>query len=203
MHRRSLRVVLSTLACSVVLSCSNELPEVTPEDERWVSTVGRESATALAGGLIQRLTAALQEGSPEQAVHFCSQEAQALTAEIEQGLAAGIQIKRTSLKYRNAANAPDELETDAIEHFEHVLASSHSLPPFYVQRVSDNEFRYYQPLVVNDMCLQCHGKADAIAPEVRQTIEALFPNDLATGYVVGDLRGLIRVTVPARVLEDS
>jgi hypothetical protein len=56
---------------------------------------------------------------------------------------------------------------------------------------------------VNDLCLQCHGTADTIAPEVRQAIETLYPNDLATGYTVGELRGLIRVTVPARVLEDT
>jgi len=195
--------VVSIFACFAVTSCTNDSTEVTPEDEQWVSTVGRESATALAGGLIQRLTAALQEGGAAHAVSFCSQEALSLTTAIEQGLAEGIQLKRTSLKYRNPVNAPDELETAAIEYFEDALASRHELPPHYVQRASRSEFRYYQPLVVNDMCLQCHGAIETIAPEVRQAIETLYPGDLAAGYRVGELRGLIRVTVPARVLEDT
>jgi hypothetical protein len=203
MHHQTLSAVVSIFTCFTVLSCTNDSTEVTPEEEQWVAAVGRESATALAGGLIQRLTAALQEGGAEHAVSFCSQEALSLTATIEQGLTDGIQLKRTSLKYRNPANAPDELETAAIEYFEDALANRHELPPYYVQRASRSDFRYYQPLVVNDLCLQCHGPAETIAPEVRQAIETLYPNDLATGYTVGELRGLISVTVPARVLEDT
>ncbi|UCD24446.1 MAG: DUF3365 domain-containing protein [Gemmatimonadota bacterium] len=203
MHRQSLLAVVSILACSTTLSCVNDAQEVTPEDERWVSAVGRESASTLAGGLIQRLTAALQEGGPEHAVNFCSREALELTATIEHSLTDGIELKRTSMKYRNPANAPDELEVAAIAYFQDVLATKHELPPYLVQRTSQNEFRYYQPLMVNEMCLQCHGTTELIAPEVQQAIETSYPNDLATGYAVGELRGLIRVTVPSRVLEDT
>jgi len=203
MHRQAFLTVVSIFVCLAVAACGGKSPEVTPEDEQWVSAVGSESATALAGGLIQRLTGALQEGGAKHAVSFCSQEALSLTATIEQGLADGIQLKRTSLKYRNPANAPDELETAAIEYFEDALANRHELPPHYVQRASPNDFRYYRPLMVNDMCLQCHGTLETIAPEVLQAITTLYPSDLATGYTVGELRGLIRVTVPTRVLEDT
>ena len=204
MHRKAFLAVASIYGCfAIAAACGSESPDVTPGDEQWVSAVGRESATALAGGLIQRLTGALQEGGAAHAVSFCSQEALSLTAAIEQGLADGIQLKRTSLKYRNPANAPDKLETAAIAYFEDALANRHELPPHYVQRASRGEFRYYQPLVVNDLCLQCHGTAETIAPEVHQAIETLYPNDLATGYDVGELRGVIRVTVPVRVLEGT
>jgi hypothetical protein len=181
------------------LCCTGDAAEVTPEEERRVSAVGRESATTLASGLIQELSAALQEGGPEQAVSFCSQRALTLTAEIQQGMVDGIELKRTSRRFRNPANAPDELEVAALEYFEAALADNGELPPHYVQRTADNGFRYYQPLVVNSMCLQCHGPAEEVVPRVRQVIETSYPNDLATGYTVGELRGLIRVTVPQAV----
>ena len=134
---------------------------------------------------------------------FCSQEALTLTAAIERDLTEGIELKRTSAKYRNPRNAPDELESVAIQYFDDALASGQEFPSFFVQRASPSEFRYYQPLIVNDMCLQCHGSVDEISPAVVQALHAAYPNDMATGYATGDLRGVIRVTVPAAMLEGT
>jgi hypothetical protein len=37
------------------------------------------------------------------------------------------------------------------------------------------------------MCLGCHGKN--IAPEVQAKLDELYPEDQATGFSEGDLRG--------------
>ena len=37
------------------------------------------------------------------------------------------------------------------------------------------------------LCLQCHG--EAIAPPVAEKISALYPDDKATGFREGDIRG--------------
>jgi hypothetical protein len=49
---------------------------------------------------------------------------------------------------------------------------------------------------LQEFCLACHGPADSIAPAVKQVITARYPNDQATGYAIGELRGAISVRVP-------
>ena len=41
------------------------------------------------------------------------------------------------------------------------------------------------------MCLQCHGQLKTeILPETLSKINKLYPNDLATGYKIDELRGI-------------
>ena len=42
------------------------------------------------------------------------------------------------------------------------------------------------------LCLQCHG--EAIAPPVAEKITKLYPEDKATGFREGDIRGAFVVT---------
>jgi hypothetical protein len=175
--------------------------QVTPEEEEWVSTVGHGAADSLTQGLVARLLAAIEEGGPASAVDVCSNEALQLTEEIQQQIGAGIELKRTSFKYRNLANAPDTLEGAAIRHFEDALENNRELPPYYVQQVASDTFRYYQPLVVNQLCLQCHGTAATIPPGVQEQLTARYPDDMAVGYSLGDLRGVIRVSIPASLFD--
>ena len=47
------------------------------------------------------------------------------------------------------------------------------------------------PITTGAVCLRCHGKS--IAPEVSSAIRAAYPNDQATGFDEGDLRGVFWV----------
>lgn len=182
-------------------SCSRESLEVAPEEEQWVSAVGHDAATSLSQGLVARLLAAIQEGGAPGAVDVCSNEAMQLTADIQRRIAGGVELKRTTFKYRNKANAPDTSEAAALRYFQETLANQGELPPYYVQQVTDDTYRYYQPLVVNQLCLQCHGTEETMSPETRAQLAARYPEDLAVGYSLGELRGVIRVSVPASVLD--
>jgi len=190
----------TTLFCAVALGCASEAPQLSREEETRLRAIGQESAQSLATGLITNLSAAIEEGGLPHAVDFCSSEASRLTSEIQHRLGQGLVLKRTTFKYRNPANAPDDLEAVALQYFATALRETDSLPSYYVQRVSTDEFRYYQPLVVNQLCLQCHGSPEQIDPAVVQQLRALYPDDRATGYASGDLRGLIRVSVPAQLV---
>ncbi|MBU0678495.1 MAG: DUF3365 domain-containing protein [Verrucomicrobia bacterium] len=54
-------------------------------------------------------------------------------------------------------------------------------------------FVYYKPLIVQPICLQCHGDPETFSPAVRTILEERYPEDNAVGYRAGDLRGLIKV----------
>jgi hypothetical protein len=43
----------------------------------------------------------------------------------------------------------------------------------------------------------CHGAADTLSPAVQARLRELYPQDLATGYKVGDIRGAMTLKKPA------
>jgi hypothetical protein len=61
---------------------------------------------------------------------------------------------------------------------------------------SDGSARYMQAIVLQPMCAMCHG--DSLAPEVRATIQENYPDDQATGFAVGELRGAFLIDWPAK-----
>jgi hypothetical protein len=48
--------------------------------------------------------------------------------------------------------------------------------------------------VLQPLCVACHGKF--LAPDVAAIIEEAYPEDQATGFEVGDLRGVFWVEYP-------
>lgn len=150
--------------------------------------------------LAPRLQAHVAEEGPAGAMAYCAAEAQNLTRQARDQLGPGIGIKRTSFRYRNPANAPDSLEAAALERFRAAVERGDSLPDHLVQPAGEDAYRYYRPLVVGPLCVQCHGPRESLDPEVRALLRERYPDDRATGYRVGDFRGVIRVTIPASMV---
>lgn len=192
----ALLLTLTAAACG-----GSEDDEVSPEIEAAVFELGNSTSQALMGTLVTQLTAAMQEGGAVHAVDFCSTSAIQLTAGV--ALEQGLDVKRTSMKYRNPANAPDEDETEALRYFESAMAEVGEMPLPWVQKASREEYRFYRPLVVAPPCLNCHGSPAEIDPAVQTILDERYPDDLATDYAVGDFRGVIRVSVPADRVEEA
>ncbi|MDX1426157.1 MAG: DUF3365 domain-containing protein, partial [Kiloniellales bacterium] len=53
-------------------------------------------------------------------------------------------------------------------------------------------YRYMKAIPVGEVCLTCHG-AD-IDPALMAEIEAFYPEDQATGFALGELRGAFTVS---------
>ena len=158
--------------------------------------VGDSAAVALSRALMSRVQAALAEGGPAYAIEFCSERALPITAAVQDSLAGGLELKRTSLRIRNPANAPDSLEQQALAYFQSELEAGRSMPQYHLQK-TEGGWRYYKPIVVADFCTACHGPRESLDPAVRQVLAERYPSDQATGYSAGDFRGVIRVSVPA------
>jgi hypothetical protein len=185
-----------------LMGCEEGLPEVTPEEGSRVLQVAEPAANALLRTLVDHLTTALEDGGPREAAEFCSIEAMPLTRMSEAGLEQGMALKRTSFRYRNPDNAPDQAEEMALRYFEEAILDGGPLPAHFIQRVSEEELRYYKPLLMGEFCLHCHGDPEALDPGVQAILEATYPGDLATGYQAGDFRGVVRVSVPARLVQE-
>jgi hypothetical protein len=187
-------VLALPLSLTLMLACGGDtLDDATRER---VVAAGDTAAMALVRTLGGRLNAHLASGGPAEAVTFCSTEAQRLTDSVSTALGDGWSVKRTTMQTRNPRNAPDTLEAKALTYFQTALHDTGELPPHTVQTTAEGDYRYYMPLQLGRMCLQCHGPRDRIDPAVRQALDDRYPADQATGYGQGDFRGVVRVTVP-------
>ena len=189
--------VMVPLLLAFLSACVEGPPQIGQEEEDRVVELAEPVVVELQRTLVASLTAAMEDGGPVNAIDFCSTEALPLTQQIQAGFPDGLDLKRTSFRYRNPENAPDEAEELALVYFEEAAQGGGTVPSSYVQKVSDQEFRYYKPLFLGEFCLQCHGKKEAMSPDVRSLLEEKYPGDLAVGYEPGAFRGVVRVSVPA------
>jgi hypothetical protein len=118
------------------------------------------------------------------------------------GLAAslsrdGVSVGRATRKPRNAANEVTGWQADALVEFEKLHADKTALAgKRFTRRLADGRAAYAEPLVIQEVCLTCHGAT--IAPEVQAVLAEKYPADKATGYALGDLRGVAWVELAAQ-----
>lgn len=155
----------------------------------------RKVATMLPPKLLASLQEEIKKSGPEGAIPVCKDMAPKTAAEISRQ--TGWKIKRVSLKARNEARAiPDEWEKAALEDFDKRAAAGE--PPAQLEKGEKigNEYRYVKALPVQPLCLSCHGPVDQLSPAVKSALSQHYPNDRATGYSVGQIRGAISVRKP-------
>lgn len=158
--------------------------------------IGFEVSNDLIKVLGSELKAALEEGDVEKAIKTCNIKALPLTAEVASNY--NVQLKRVSEKYRNAANKPTSIDLQVLDYFKSQLEKENDHTYFLVtveEQEGKNIYTYHHALFTNELCLQCHGNASDFSDEIRNRLDELYPNDLAVGYELGDLRGMIKVMI--------
>ena len=156
-----------------------------------------EAATAkllkILGGNLKK---EMKKGGAVKAAKFCSSKAQDITIQLNRELGSSVMIHRTSLKYRNPANAPIEEEKEILEALQTLKEHHVQLPEYLLQKKSKTHYKYYKPIMIDKkVCLKCHGMSAKISKKVKKVISDTYLNDLATGYRMGDLRGMFVVDI--------
>lgn len=179
-----------------LLSACSGSAEPAPAPEAVDAAAVRAAAAAaeFAPALLGELTRALADGGPVAAFDACGAAAPAIADRVAaaHGLA---EIGRTALRVRNPANAADEFERAMFERW---LAGTEPGDAYEVVARADggHELRWMRPIRLQAMCVQCHGTPEQIAPATRAALAERYPDDAATGFAPGDLRGAISVRVP-------
>ncbi|MEO1574246.1 MAG: DUF3365 domain-containing protein, partial [Pseudomonadota bacterium] len=126
---------------------------------------------------------------PVAAVEVCQLQAPTIAAEA--GQRHGVTVQRVTDRPRNSANAADPWQRARLSEFADALeagADPKLIDALDAQGQGDAiAWRYMKPIVIEPVCLTCHGPA--LAPDLAQTLDRLYPQDAARGYAVGDLRG--------------
>ena len=191
--------LFTVLLLSTIVSCKNE--EKRTNEERTSSKISEENISdyKVKGDSIvantfdtlrNTLLNAVKEKGFEGAVEFCNTSAFSLTNTFAVN---NITIERTSDKLRNPANAPDSTEQRILSQFIKMAGSSDK-PAAVVERDGSGNIHYYKPILMQAMCLNCHGNKEQVQPATLAMIKSKYPDDLAIGYKEGDLRGMWHVT---------
>jgi hypothetical protein len=185
----------------VFSSCTNNssrVSEANTDEISFIQPHGDQISKDLMTSLQTELQQAMQSGGIEEAIDVCNLKAIPLTDIVAKSTDMEVDIKRTTLKYRNELNAPDEYEEMALNHFQSEFENN-NLPAYYIQKIENEghtEFYYYKPLMINALCLKCHGTDEFVKSETLALIQKHYPEDKAMGYQEGDFRGLIRIKFP-------
>lgn len=170
---------------------------VQAQDAPWVGEA-RQVAATVPPKLLQVLQAEIAQGGPAAAVDVCREKApqMAKAASAQTGWA----IRRVSLRHRNPKAVPDAWERAALEDFDRRAAAGESPATLEKWEVVSNEgrpeYRYLKALPVQPLCIHCHGPADQLAPGVAAQLKTHYPQDLGTGYAIGQIRGAITIRKP-------
>ena len=159
-----------------------------------------EKARAVAADFGARLLTELQKaiaaGGPLNAIGVCNTIAPEIAA--EKSAAAQMSVGRTSLKLRQPKNEPDAWELQQLQRFEARKAAGENPAAIevgeYVEKDGKPVFRYMKAIPTGGVCLNCHGTQ--VSPEVAAKLHELYPQDRATGFAAGDLRGAFTITAP-------
>ena len=180
--------------CLVTLALNSNAGQQTETNNQAEIANAKAAIKEFAGALQTELKTAMQAGGPVAAIAVCNTRAMPITEKI--AAEKGMQLSRVSLKNRNPVNAPNDWQTEVLEGFEKQYAAGKDIVGLVwsetVQNGGGQEFRFMKAIPTGAVCLNCHGTN--ISADVSGVLADLYPEDKATGFSEGDIRGAFVVT---------
>jgi hypothetical protein len=193
--RTGRRVATIALLTTALFGCAAPSPSVPPAPRTAPEQAALEQARGIAArvppSLLAVLSAELERGGPTAAIGVCQVRAPAMArAASEQ---TGWQVRRASLGPRAPHGQPDAWERAVLQRFDAEVAAGANPATLEAAEVVDEQgqrvYRYAKALPTQALCVQCHGKADRLAPGVAELLRERYPADRGTGYEIGQVRG--------------
>ena len=150
------------------------------QEQRKLAIAAKEE---LFQSLLGELTSSIQTNGVPKSIEICKTKAPELAKSVSHDQ---LRIGRTSFQLRNPKNVPPAWAVSFVEERVKVEVNV---------ELGDNGLGVLLPIRLKSTCLLCHGSADSIMPEVATAIHSLYPDDKATGFSDGDLRGYFWIEV--------
>jgi len=200
------KLILISSVCILLSACGGD----DKKDNKTATTTQKPAASAsvdkkaaieeakkitkdFSTSLKTELKAAMKAGGPINALTVCNTKAMPITQEVAKKHKA--QLSRVSLKNRNPENVPNFWQKAVLEDFDKRAAKGEDIVKMAYASVVDNngkkQLRFMKAMPTGDVCLTCHG--EKIDGKVKAKLKELYPNDKATGYKKGQVRGAIVV----------
>lgn len=172
----------------VVMGCSGN--KVTDSD---LALTAKKMVDSFARELKSELYTAIQDSGAVWAMIICSERAPEISARYSS--IPGWTIRRTSEKYRNPVNAPDDFEMEALKILEARPANAGDEYYQWVEEDGKKSFRFVKAIRLKQTCRSCHGNKENFSDELKTILEEKYPDDNAFGFSIDDIRGIFSVKV--------
>lgn len=169
---------------ALILAIFLMLPE--RRQARIDRSVALDKISIVSKGLMDTLTKEIETNGPAGAIEFC----RSATPRIMEFASTGdYSIRRIGTRVRNhATNEPTEREREILAQFANLAEDQRSTAIH--EEAQGEGWALYKPIWIGSpICLQCHGPEEQIPDDVRAALTRLYPDDDATGYSLGELRG--------------
>lgn len=182
-----------------VMAAAVALPFGAGADADSRAEEARTTVKRFMGELGGALKAAMKEGGPASAIDVCADKAPRIAARLSRE--TGWQVTRISDRVRNPLlGTADAWEQRTLASFRERHGGGESYKGMsrgeVVEEPDGTYYRYMQAIPVQEVCMNCHGPKEGLAPAVRDALAERYPHDRATGYQVGELRGAFSIKRP-------
>ncbi len=158
--------------------------------------VAFEASHKLHEMMSSNLKSTIKEKGLVAGVQFCLNDSLFKIKELNKTLGDSVSLKRISLRNRNPNSYPQDDEKKILEAFDLIEKSNSFLPKEITQLLEDGSYKVYMPVTMsNKSCQSCHGDKEKFDTEVKSLIQKKYPNDNAFGFLSGQVRGAVVVTV--------
>ncbi len=188
-------IIRAAAIAAITMATSTQIGHATPAEDALAGEA-RGLVKSFATDLKHTLVKTMKSEGPVAAIRVCNVSAPEIAK--DKSTASGWTIGRTSVKLRNAKNAPDAWEAKVLAIFAKKSAAGEDLKTmqFYETVEADGKktFRYMKAIPLAKPCLTCHG--ENVKAPLKATLKDLYPQDAATGFKLGNLRGAFTLSKP-------
>lgn len=156
---------------------------------------GSKAVSEAVARLSSALAVAVAKDGPAGALPACGEQAPIIAREVS--AAHGVMLRRVSHRARNPGNQADTRELNILSAFREDIAAGKPLK-HSLQVEEGGALTLYAPIVIgNPLCLRCHGEpGKEVDDATLAAIAKRYPDDRATGFHLGEIRGLWKVVLP-------
>lgn len=182
------KVFIVSALLSLPLSVQADGAADMAEHKKAAQSVIKAFATTLKGELVS----AMKSGGPVNAIEVCNSKAPEIAGQLSEE--NDVILTRVSLKNRNPdIGKPTEWQVEVLNKFEERQAEGEAIADIAFAEITKPEddepksFRLMKAIPTDGICLACHG--ETLAPDISKKLNELYPDDKATGYEAGQIRG--------------
>jgi len=186
-------IITLSIVPSLFSGCQQASNSISNLNQNELLIKGDSITTSAQQVLLRRVAEKIQLSGTTGAVEYCNEQAIPLTDSVAQHF--GYILSRLSIKNRNPKNAIHLSEDkNAWTEIEKRMQDENDITKHFIIQYNNDLYYYKAITIAMPTCLKCHGdKENDIASETLQKIQVQYPDDKATGYKMGDLRGMWKV----------
>lgn len=174
---------------AIAQTAGAESAALSADEKKALVGEAKTQIMSLGGSLSAVLKQGIKADGHAASVKLCNIQAPEITkASSAEGGNTDWTISRSSLKLRNPSNAADGWIENVMQDFEKRKAAGELAKDIAHTEVRDGKFYLVKAIPTKPGCVACHG--ENVAEDVKVKLAELYPNDKATGFKAGDIRGV-------------